>query len=36
MRQAVIEVGARLSYNGRAWTVAVLEGTRATRNAGDR
>lgn len=30
MRQAVIEVGARLSYDGRAWTVAVLEGARAT------
>ncbi|MEU8795674.1 hypothetical protein [Streptomyces sp. NPDC048643] len=30
MTQAVIEVGARLRYDGRAWTLAVLEGARAT------
>ncbi|MEV0304688.1 hypothetical protein [Streptomyces prasinus] len=30
MTQAVVEVGARLRYNGRVWTVAVLEGARAT------
>ncbi|WP_226962974.1 hypothetical protein [Streptomyces sp. C8S0] len=30
MTQAVVEVGARLRYDGRVWTVAVLEGARAT------
>ncbi|GHF35845.1 DDE-type integrase/transposase/recombinase [Streptomyces griseosporeus] len=30
MTQAVVEVGARLRYGGRAWTLAVLEGARAT------
>ncbi len=30
MRQAVVEVGARLRYDGRVWRVAVLEGPRAT------
>jgi hypothetical protein len=28
--QAVVEVGARLRYDGRVWTLAVLEGPRAT------
>ncbi|MFE6787839.1 transposase [Streptomyces sp. NPDC057680] len=30
MRQAVVGVGARLRYDERVWTVAVLEGARAT------
>ncbi|MER7856507.1 hypothetical protein ABTZ98_28730 [Streptomyces bacillaris] len=30
MTQAVVEVGARLRYDERVWTVAVLEGARAT------
>ncbi|WP_256333598.1 hypothetical protein [Streptomyces sp. cf386] len=30
MTQAVVEVGARLRYDGRVWTLAVLEGARAT------
>ncbi|MFF3492850.1 hypothetical protein ACFYWS_15995 [Streptomyces sp. NPDC002795] len=30
MRRAVVEVGARLRYDGRVWTLAVLEGARAT------
>ncbi|MCF2131092.1 transposase [Strepomyces sp. STD 3.1] len=30
MTQAVVEVGARLRYDGRPWTLAVLEGARAT------
>ncbi len=30
MTQAVIEVGTRLRYDGRVWTLAVLEGARAT------
>ncbi|WP_329331170.1 transposase [Streptomyces sp. NBC_00663] len=30
MRQTVVEVGARLRYDGRVWTVGVLEGARAT------
>ncbi|CAL9672622.1 transposase [Streptomyces sp. enrichment culture] len=30
MTQAVVEVGARLRYEGRVWTLAVLEGARAT------
>ncbi|WP_326816176.1 transposase [Streptomyces sp. NBC_01762] len=30
MTQAVVEVGARIRYGGRVWTVAVLEGARAT------
>lgn len=30
MTQVVVEVGARLRYDGRTWTLAVLEGARAT------
>ncbi|MDT0549965.1 hypothetical protein [Streptomyces lonegramiae] len=30
MTQVVVEVGARLRYDGRVWTLAVLEGARAT------
>ncbi|MFF4673835.1 transposase [Streptomyces sp. NPDC001279] len=30
MTQAVVEVGARFRYDGRVWTLAVLEGARAT------
>ncbi|MGW5619151.1 transposase [Streptomyces sp. NPDC003877] len=30
MTQAVVEAGARLRYDGRVWTLAVLEGARAT------
>ncbi|MEV4974996.1 hypothetical protein [Streptomyces scopuliridis] len=30
MTRAVVEVGARVRYSGRVWTVAVLEGARAT------
>lgn len=30
MTQAIVEVGARLRYDGRVWTLAVLEGARAT------
>ncbi|MFD5475273.1 transposase [Streptomyces sp. NPDC127105] len=30
MTQAVVGVGARLRYDGRVWTLAVLEGARAT------
>ncbi|MEU5247380.1 transposase [Streptomyces asoensis] len=30
MTQAVVEVGGRLRYDGRVWTLAVLEGARAT------
>lgn len=30
MTRAVVEVGARVRYDGRVWTVVVLEGARVT------
>ncbi|MFJ5105205.1 transposase [Streptomyces sp. NPDC088554] len=35
MTQAVVEVGARVRFDGRMWTVAVLEGARATLVTGE-